>query len=149
MERQPGLTIIVKTVTRLIIWMIFLYGAYIIFHGHLSPGGGFGGGVILALGLLSVLLAYGREFTLRWLNLGFLKSLEASSILLFLATGLMGLVLGEVFLFNFLAKGTLFSLWSSGFIPLLNILIGLKVGLSLFLVVVALAEFDLEKGAEE
>ncbi|MDH4196762.1 MAG: hypothetical protein OEW05_05085 [Candidatus Aminicenantes bacterium] len=149
MDKQPGLTIIVKTVTRLIIWMIFLYGAYIIFHGHLSPGGGFGGGVILALGLLSVLLAYGRDFTLRWLNLKFLKSLEASSITLFLAAGLMGMVLGEVFLSNFLAKGTLFSLWSSGFLPILNIFIGVKVGMSLFLVVLALAEFDVEKGAEE
>jgi len=149
MDKQPGLTLIVKTVTRLLVWMIFLYGTYIIFHGHLSPGGGFGGGVILALGLLSILLAYGRDFTLSWLNVRFLKSLEASSIILFLAAGLMGLVLGEVFLFNFLAKGTLFSLWSSGFIPLLNVVIGLKVGLSLFLVVLALAEFDLEKGAEE
>ncbi len=149
MDKQPGLTIIVKTVTRLILWMIFLYGTYIILHGHLSPGGGFGGGVILALGLLSVLLAYGRDFTLRWLNVRFLKSLEASSITLFLAAGLMGMVLGEVFLFNFLAKGNLFSLWSSGFLPILNIFIGLKVGLSLFLVVLAIAEFDLEKGAEE
>jgi multicomponent Na+:H+ antiporter subunit B len=149
MDKQPGLTLIVKTVTRLLVWMIFLYGTYIIFHGHLSPGGGFGGGVILALGLLSVLLAYGRDFTLRWLNVRFLKSLESTSLILFLAAGLMGMALGEVFLSNFLAKGTLFSLWSSGFIPVLNIIIGVKVGLSLFLVVLALAEFDMEKGAEE
>jgi multicomponent Na+:H+ antiporter subunit B len=149
MPENGGMTLIVKTITRVILWVIMLYGIYIILHGHLSPGGGFGGGVVLALGLLSVLLAFGSGFTLKWLNLGFLKSLETTSILLFLAVGLAGMAVGGYFLLNFLAKGTLFNLVSSGVIPILNIVIGVKVGLSLFLVVLALAEFDLEKGAEE
>ena len=47
---NEGMTLIVKTISRIIVWMVFLYGAYIILHGHLTPGGGFAGGVIVALG---------------------------------------------------------------------------------------------------
>jgi multicomponent Na+:H+ antiporter subunit B len=139
MDKQPGLTLIVKTVTRLLVWMIFLYGTYIIFHGHLSPGGGFGGGVILALGLLSILLAYGRDFTLSWLNVRFLKSLEASSIILFLAAGLMGLVLGEVFLL--ISIEDIFSLWVR--LSPAGVVIGLKSACPLS-IVFALMGFDLK-----
>ena len=63
MKNDAGMTVIVKTITRVILWMILLYGFYIILHGHLTPGGGFGGGVIIALAFLSILLAYGREYT--------------------------------------------------------------------------------------
>ncbi|MBM3304587.1 MAG: hypothetical protein FJY79_01350 [Candidatus Aminicenantes bacterium] len=146
---KPGLTVIVKTVNRLILWMIFLYGIYIILHGHLSPGGGFGGGVVLALGFLGVLLAYGRGFSLNWLRLGTLRDLEYSAPLLFLGFGLAGMAWGGAFLANFLSKGKLFALLSSGVILPLNIVIGLKVGLSLFLVVLALAEFDPSQGDDE
>ncbi|MBN2088119.1 hypothetical protein JW964_00820, partial [candidate division KSB1 bacterium] len=128
MNKQNGMTIIVKTISRIILWMILLYGTYIILHGHLTPGGGFGGGVVLALGLLSMLLAYGRDFTIKWLNFKWLHTLESTSVLLFLIVGIIGLLIGKVFLLNFLPKGELFHLVSSGTIPVLNIIIGLKVG---------------------
>ncbi len=149
MDSKPGMTIIIKTVVRIIVGLIFLYGFYIILHGHLSPGGGFGGGVVLALGLLSVLLAYGRDDALKWLRLGLVRNLENAGPLLFLGIGLIGMVWGGAFLANVLSKGKLFALLSSGIILPLNIVIGVKVGLSLFLVVLALAEFDLNEGADE
>jgi len=148
MKSKDGMTLIVKTMTRLILWMIFLYGAYIILHGHLTPGGGFGGGVVLALAFLSILLAYGRSFTLKWLNIHFLEEFEASSILLFLIVGILGILAGGAFLINFIDHGSVFHLLSAGTIPLINIIIGIKVGVSLFLVVYALAELKLEKGED-
>jgi len=149
MDGKPGMTVIVKTIVRIIVAMIFLYGFYIMLHGHLSPGGGFGGGVVLALGFLSVLLAYGREEALKWLRLGFLRDLEHATPLLFLGVGVIGMAWGSAFLANILSKGKLFALLSSGIILPLNIVIGIKVGLSLFLVVLALAEFDLNEGADQ
>lgn len=148
-RKTAGMTLIIKTVSRLLVGLIFLYGIYIILHGHLSPGGGFGGGVVLALGLLAVLLAYGREETLKWLRLGLLKDLERLSPLLFLLIGLVGMAAGSAFLANILSKGRLFTLLSSGLILPLNVVIGLKVGLSLFLVVLTMAEFDLSQGGDE
>lgn len=140
------MTLIVRTVTRISVWMILLYGVYIIFHGHLTPGGGFAGGVIIALALLNVMLAYGRKFTADWLNIDFLRDVEAASAVLFLLVGIIGISLGGAFLANFLSKGVLFNLISSGTILPLNIIIGIKVGMSLFLVVWVLAGLKPEKG---
>ncbi len=42
-ENQAGMTLIVKTITRLTVGLILLFGIYIVLHGHLSPGGGFAG----------------------------------------------------------------------------------------------------------
>src|SRR5512137_436803 len=114
MDSNEGMTLIVKTITRISVWMILLYGIYIIFHGHLSPGGGFGGGVIIALALLNVMLAYGRKYTSKWLNIGFLQDVEASSALMFLVMGILGISIGGSFLANFIYKGKLFDLISSG-----------------------------------
>ncbi len=144
-EKVQGMTVIVKTVTRISVWMILLYGAYIILHGHLTPGGGFAGGVILALAFLNVMLAYGKKFTSEWLHIHFLEDIESSSAVLFLIMGLLGMSFGGAFLTNFLTKGELFRLISSGTILPLNILIGIKVAMSLFLVVWALAGLKIGK----
>ena len=66
MKINNGMSIIIKTVTRLSVWLILLYGIYLILHGHLTPGGGFGGGVIIALAFLNVMIAYGGDFTKKW-----------------------------------------------------------------------------------
>lgn len=148
MNDTQGMTLIVKTITRVIIWMIMVYGIYLILHGHLTPGGGFGGGVVIALAFLSIMLAYGRDYTAKWLNMRLLHDLEASSVLLFLVIGIIGIGVGGAFLVNFFGHGTLFHLLSAGTIPILNILIGIKVGVSLFLVVWVLAELHTEKGED-
>ncbi len=146
MRQNDGMTFIVKTVTRISVWMILLYGFYIILHGHLTPGGGFGGGVIIALAFLNVMLAYGRKFTANWLNINLLHDVEAASAILFLVVGILGISIGGAFLANFITKGKLFHLISAGTILPLNIIIGIKVGTSLFLVVWALAGFKIGKG---
>ena len=143
---NSGMTLIVKTVTRITVWMIILYGFYIILHGHLTPGGGFGGGVILALALLNVLLAYGRDFTQKWLNIHLLENVESLSALLFVIVGILGILVGGSFLANFISKGKLFAVISAGTIPVLNIIIGFKVAMSLFLVVWVLAGIKMSKG---
>ena len=145
---KNGMTLIVKTVTRITVWLIILYGMYLILHGHLTPGGGFGGGVIIALAFLNVLLAFGRDFTQKWLNIRAMEDVEAASATLFLFMGLLGIAIGGRFLVNFLPPGTPFALISAGTIPILNILIGIKVGMSLFLVVWVLAGLKSEEGGE-
>ena len=63
-----GMTIIVKTVTRITIGFILLYGIYISLNGDIGPGGGFAGGVIIALSLVHVMLAFGKEVALKRLH---------------------------------------------------------------------------------
>ena len=55
------MTTIVKKVTQLVSGIIFLYGIYVITHGHLTPGGGFAGGAIIAGAFILLVLAYGSK----------------------------------------------------------------------------------------
>ena len=60
--------VIVKTVTKLTLGFILLYGIYIALSGHASPGGGFAGGVIIALSFIHIMLAFGKEVALKRLR---------------------------------------------------------------------------------
>jgi multicomponent Na+:H+ antiporter subunit B len=134
---EPGMTILVKTVTRLTAWLILLYGIYIVLHGHISPGGGFAGGVIIALSFIHLMLAYGKEMVFRKLSKGLVELWESTGALVFLAIALLGLT-GGYFFRNFLPAGEPFNLFSAGTIPLSNIAISFKVWAGLFAVFLAL-----------
>ena len=59
---SQGMTVVVKTVSSWVKVLIFLFGIYIVLSGDITPGGGFAGGVILALSYILLMLAFGREF---------------------------------------------------------------------------------------
>jgi multicomponent Na+:H+ antiporter subunit B len=67
-------------------------------HGHDSPGGGFQAGVILAATYVLVALALGREALDRRVNEPVCLAVASAGVLLYLATGLVGLLAGEAFL---------------------------------------------------
>jgi multicomponent Na+:H+ antiporter subunit B len=117
-----------------------LFGIYIIFTGHLTPGGGFPGGVIAAMAFVLLTLAYGKEIALKRMSENVSSVLDSLGALAFLLIALLGLT-GAYFFLNFLGKGKEFHLFSAGTIPLSNIAIGIKVLASLFGVFLALAAF--------
>jgi multisubunit Na+/H+ antiporter MnhB subunit len=49
---------ILHVVSRFVIPVMQVYGLYIIFHGHESPGGGFAGGMVLGVGLVLYSLVF-------------------------------------------------------------------------------------------
>ena len=133
-EAEPA-SLIVFTGCRFLFPLILLFGAYIFIYGHLTPGGGFQGGAIVASGFLLICLGCrGRS-----LSAGRLSATESLSGLLFVVIGLIGLSVGGSFLLNFLPKGTPYALLSAGVIPIIYILIGLKVGSELAGVIANLA----------
>ncbi len=136
---MKGMTLIVKVITRLIAGYVFLFGVYIVLHGHLTPGGGFAGGVIIAASFILLILAFGSEELRERLGYTYSSIFESIGGLLFLFTALFGLFLGYWFFFNFLPKGKPLALLSSGIIPVCNIAIGIKVGAGLFAIFLALA----------
>jgi multicomponent Na+:H+ antiporter subunit B len=142
-EHDKGMSLIVKTITRLTVGLILLYGIYILSHGHVSPGGGFAGGVIIALSFVHLMLAYGKEVALKRLPKGVTSFFESMGAILFLAIALLGFTSGYFFL-NFISKGEPFKLFSAGIIPLCNIAISLKVGAGLFAIFVALVLLKFE-----
>ena len=58
---MEGMSTIVKRIAPLLAGLIFLYGIYIILHGHLTPGGGFAGGAIIAGAFILLILAFGSS----------------------------------------------------------------------------------------
>ncbi len=134
------MTIIVKKVTQIVCGIIFLYGIYIIAHGHLTPGGGFAGGTIIAGVFILLIIAFGSEFlSLKKEETGS-SILESSAILVFLLIASAGLVLAGmgIFFVNYLPKGTIGNLISAGFIPLFNIAVGIEVAAALLTIFLAL-----------
>ncbi len=110
--------------SRAIFGIILMTGIYIAIHGHLTPGGGFPGGTMIAS---SMLLLYLADDEFRAKIKGF-KMLESAAGSAYVLMGLTGLLLGGYFLQNFLPNGTLGNLLSAGMIPIIYVLIGLKVG---------------------
>ena len=141
---MKGMSLIVKTVTRWVKVFIFLFGVYITITGHLGPGGGFAGGVIIACSFVLLMLAYGKEFADQRLGMHTAAGLDSIGALIFLAVAVIGLgaATGSIFFINYIQKnnpGEDFALLSSGTIPISNIGIGIKVGASLFSVFIILA----------
>jgi len=138
-EKPRGMTIIVKNITRLIAGFIFLYGVYIVFHGHLTPGGGFAGGVVIAGSFILLILAFGSQEITEKVSYSFSSLFESLGGIFFLIIALLGAIAGFYFFWNLLPKGTPLRLISSGIILPANIAIGIKVGAGLFAIFLALA----------
>ncbi len=142
---MKGMTTIVKKTTQLLAGLIFLYGIYIIIHGHLTPGGGFAGGVIVAGAFILLILAYGSDvIKLTREELGS-TMLENLAILFVIFLAVTGLLTGAyVFFLNWLPKGTVGELISAGTLPLYNIFIGTEVASSIVTIFLALVIFKEE-----
>jgi multicomponent Na+:H+ antiporter subunit B len=137
MSREPGMTFIVKTVTRLTVGMILLYGIYVVLHGHLTPGGGFAGGVIVALSFVHLMLAFGRDVALKKFSEPVANLLESFGAIFFIAIAVVGFAGGYFFL-NVYGKGEPFTLFSAFMILFSNIAICCKVAAGLFAVSVVI-----------
>jgi len=135
---MAGMTVIVRTIARLMFPFMFLFGAYIVLHGHLTPGGGFPGGVIIAASVLMLILAYGIERAQK--RVGFLHAEVFESVggVTIVILGLFGLLLGTFFLQNVFPLGRLGQLFSAGNLPLLYLGVGVKVAAGILLIFYAM-----------
>ena len=140
---------IVRTVTTLIYGFIVVFGFYIIVHGHLSPGGGFQGGAIVASAFALLVVTYGNQGIKDFLREDILSLVESTGLVLFIAFAFFGL--GTTFFYNFMANtGGLFGntavigvnpgdLNTGGTIPIMNIGVGLKVLAGLGVIIITMS----------
>ncbi|HEB29801.1 MAG TPA: sodium:proton antiporter [Spirochaetes bacterium] len=137
---MKGMTVIVKKVTEIMCGFIFLFGIYIILHGHLTPGGGFAGGAVIAGSFILLILAFGSEFLALKKEESGSSILESGAVLVFLILAAIGMLIGGagIFFVNFLPKGTIGSLISAGLIPFYNIAVGMEVAAALLTIFLAL-----------
>jgi multicomponent Na+:H+ antiporter subunit B len=130
---------LLTTGTRLLVPLILLLGVYVFVNGHLTPGGGFQGGAILASAILLLLLT---DPLLRFGH-GLIAALESTAGLVFVGIGVLGVFLAGGFLDNrVLPIGDLGALFSAGAIPIIYSFIGLKVGAEFSSMLVDLSETE-------
>ena len=111
-------------------------------NGHLSPGGGFQGGAIIASGVLLLFLADPK----RKINHKLIQWIEAASGISFLLLGIAGILLAGGFLDNsFLSLGKLGHIFSAGAVPIIYIAVGLKVGAELTSIITNYNEIQKEE----
>ncbi len=127
--------------------LLFTYGTYLVLHGHLSPGGGFQGGVVWAT--LSILMAavYGAGFEAAWLSPPRKTAIECAAALGMLLIAGVGIVQAGFAFTNLEAGfpvGEYGRLFSGGTLPVLNLLSGLKVGAGLSLIFLSMIKKDVE-----
>lgn len=137
-RRDPDAGFILKKSADLLFPFLLMVGFYIILHGHLSPGGGFQGGVILAAAFFIPLLARPGN-SISHSGLSFVEGIAGAA---FIIIGLISLFRGAAFLQPMLAKGELGSLFSAGTLPLLYLVVGLKVGAELAGLLANIAAID-------
>lgn len=84
--------------SRLLSPYIMLFGLYVIFHGHYSPGGGFQGGTLLAASLLLIRISGGQEVGRIQFSDLFTTPLAVVGVLIYFLTGLAAIFAGSHFL---------------------------------------------------
>ena len=108
--------------------LMLVYMLSIIFHGHLSPGGGFQGGVLMVAAVTILYLGHGYETTTRTLSANLLHGTEGFASIMYVALAMLGVSIGVQFCQNILFKhGEIGDLYSAGTIFWMNITVGLKV----------------------
>jgi multicomponent Na+:H+ antiporter subunit B len=114
---------------------IVLTGLSIVAHGHITPGGGFQGGAVLAAGAILTFLV-GRYVLFRRVTPpDLVDAAEGMGASGFVLIGFLGMVSGAAFLANTLPLGRAGTLLSSGTLPLLNVTVGLEVAAGFVLIV--------------
>lgn len=132
--------------------LIMCLGILTILGGHITPGGGFQGGAMIAGAFIFCAIVYGlRENPFKFSH-NFLAGMESVGALGFIFLGLVGLVFTGFFLYNVgvdlysTVPPFIMNLFDypdpihAGIIPYLNILVGIKVMVGLSAVVIAFLE---------
>ncbi|AMD18249.1 monovalent cation/H+ antiporter subunit B [Methanobrevibacter sp. YE315] len=146
-------SVILKIISLPISIILICLGIMTILGGHITPGGGFQGGAMIASGIILSVLVYGIGNSPIELSHTYIEVLESIGALGFVIFGLIGLLLGGFYLYNFgtdllnvvpAATQAIFhypDVTNAGIIPYLNIFVGLKVFAGLSAIVIAFAGF--------
>jgi energy-converting hydrogenase B subunit I len=141
--------------------VIMCLGVLTILGGHITPGGGFQGGAMIAAGFIFCLVVYGLKESPFHLSHDFLSGVESVGALAYVFLGLAGLAFSGFFLYNLgvdlygIVPGFIQNLFDypdpthAGIIPYLNYVVGLKVMVGLTAVVIAFMGFNELKNTSE
>lgn len=120
---------IVCTIVKILIPIIFVFGVYILFNGHLSPGGGFSGGAILGAGFILFAMAFGEEKAAKVFTPKIIRIVTICSLSFYCLAKSYSFFTGNEFngVHSIISSGTPGNFLSGGLILPLNIAVGCVV----------------------
>ncbi len=119
---------IFTTAAKVLFPLMIILGVYIFMNGHLTPGGGFQGGAVIASAVILMLLAFPEVPV----NQKLLSYMESISGIVFVGLAALGALIGFGYLDNaILPLGTFGKFLSAGAVPIIYSFVGLKVGAEL------------------
>jgi multicomponent Na+:H+ antiporter subunit B len=100
---RPGVSaigdqLVLRSVVKVLLPLILLYGLYVQFHGDFGAGGGFQAGVIFATGFVLYDLVFGEGSARAVVPPGWLHRLAALGVLIYGGVGVYSLLAGRPFL---------------------------------------------------
>jgi multicomponent Na+:H+ antiporter subunit B len=98
MIKQHYQSIVIQTVCSLLIPFIQLFALYVIIHGHYGPGGGFQGGVLLAVSIILQRLYLGSKISYQRFSPKLALASGATGMLIFGLAGVVPIAFGGAFL---------------------------------------------------
>lgn len=131
-ETEDGGDIILQSIARVVVPLIFLFGLYILLNGHLSPGGGFSGGAVIGAGLILYNASFGFRKTRRFFDEKVYDVLKVGSLCLYACIIAYYLFTGANGIKSIVPLGTLGNLISSGLILPINLLVGIEVACTMY-----------------
>jgi multicomponent Na+:H+ antiporter subunit B len=133
---------IILTVSGVVSPFIMLFGLYVVFHGHYSPGGGFQGGTLLAAALLLIRLAAGFDIAQLQFKRILGTPLGSIGVLIYFGTGFLAMMSGGEFLnYGFLPFA---GITGAGLRSLGILMVEIGVGLAVMAILVAIYDDLLE-----
>ena len=147
-RRQPRYTGRTLESTRLLGYLLLpvtlIIGFDLVAHGHLTPGGGFQGGVVIATGMFLLYVTDSYQALGRLRPVPAYEAGEALGAAGFGGVGLAGLATTGAFLANVISpRGTFGQLFSAGTVPVLNAVVGLEVGCGMVVLITHFLEQDI------
>ncbi len=129
--------LIIKTTSRILFPFVLLIGIYVALYGHISPGGGFSAGAIIATGFALLVIAYtGGDVEHRFTKEELVDIKAVSGLILVILI----ISMGFAWRMELLKTQVPLQIWSGGFTPLLNITGALMVITAIVTIVYALVK---------
>ena len=129
---QPINDPLIKFGCSLAVPLIFLFGAYVILNGSISPGGGFSGGAIMGAGLIIYSIAFGFENSSKFFKDKTFKAVSSIALLTYCASKTYSFLTGALEVESVIPLGVPGTILSGGLIFILNVAVGLVVTCTMF-----------------
>ena len=129
---EPRHDLILQSAARILTPLIFVFGIYIVFNGHLSPGGGFSGGAVLGAGLILYQNAFGYKRIEKFFTYKTFRLVSVCSLLFYSLAKGYHFITGADHISSGIPKGTPGNIFSAGLLLPLNIAVGLVVACTMY-----------------